>query len=434
MLKGTFIPFRFIDMTISTSFLSQRATQAAGQPISSLMSQALANPNLVSLAAGFVDNATLPTDVAKAAIEKVFATQSSARAALQYGTTPGLPALREQILQRFIRTDGVDSVELEQVVLTAGSNQLLHLIAETLLNPRDIVLCTSPTYFVFMGALSNIGASSVGVASDEAGMIPVSLEETFEALESAGELGRVKAIYLVPYFDNPRGVCMTADRLAQVVEIAKRWSKLHRIAVIEDAAYRELRYAGDDFPSARTFDEEGDTVIMTGTFSKSFSPGVRVGWGALPKHLAQGVCNQKGNIDFGSPNFNQHVMNEVLASDDYDHHVSHLRKGYAEKLNAMLSAAEQYFADIPGVSWTQPEGGLYVWLTLPETVAATTDGDLWNAAIDQGVLYVPGEYCYPTSGQPVCSNTIRLSFGVQSPAEINTGMRMLADALRGCMT
>lgn len=420
-------------MSLSTSFLSQRATQAQGQPISSLMSQALANPDLVSLAAGFVDNATLPTEVARAAFERVFASKASAQAALQYGTTPGLPALREQILQRFIRRDGIDSVELEQVVLTAGSNQLLHLVAETLLNPRDIVLCTSPTYFVFMGALSNIGASSVGVASDEAGMIPESLEEAFQSLEAAGELGRVKAIYLVPYFDNPRGVCMTADRLAQVVEIAKRWSKQHRIAVVEDAAYRELRYAGADFPSARTFDEEGDTVIMTGTFSKSFSPGVRVGWGALPRHLAQGVCNQKGNIDFGSPNFNQHLMNEVLASDDYDQHVSRLQQAYAEKLQAMLAAAEQFFSDIPGVSWTRPEGGLYVWLTLPETIAATTDGDLWNAAIEQGVLYVPGEYCYPTAGEPVCKNTIRLSFGVQSPKEITAGMRMLADAVRSCV-
>lgn len=417
-------------MAITTSFLSQRATQAQGQPISSLMSQALANPDLVSLAAGFVDNATLPIEATQAALARVFSSEAAGQAALQYGTTPGLPALREQILERFIRPDGIDSVDLEQVVLTAGSNQLLHLIAETLLNPRDIVLCASPTYFVFMGALSNIGANSVGVAADEAGMIPESLEETFESLEAVGELGRVKAIYLVPYFDNPRGVCMTGDRLARVVEIAKRWSKQHRIMVIEDAAYRELRYAGDDFPSARTFDEEGDTVIMTGTFSKSFSPGIRVGWGALPSHLAKGVCNQKGNIDFGSPNFSQHLMNEVLASDDYDNHVSTLRTGYAEKMNAMLAAAEQFLGDIPGVRWTRPEGGLYVWLTLPEHVPATTDGPLWNAAIEQGVLYVPGEYCYPTDGQPVCKNTIRLSFGVQTPEGISNGMRMLGDAVR----
>lgn len=420
-------------MDTATSFLSQRSAWAQGQPISTLMAQALANPELVSLAAGFVDNETLPIEPTRAALARVLATESSARAALQYGTTPGYPPLREKLLDAFIRPDGVTNIELDQVVVTAGSNQLLHLIAETLLDPGDLVLCAAPTYFVFMGALANIGGKSIGVASDASGVIPEALEETLAELKAAGDLPRVKAIYLVPYFDNPRGVCMTADRQRQIVEIAKRWSTENRIQIIEDAAYRELRYAGEDFPSARSFDEEGDTVIMTGTFSKSFSPGIRVGWGALPKHLVEGVCNQKGNIDFGSPNFSQHLMDEVLAGPEYQTHVAHLQSEYSVKLQAMLSAAETHFSDIEGLTWTRPEGGLYVWLTLPEQLPATTGGPLWNAAVAEGVLYVPGEYCYPAAGEAVQANTIRLSFGVQSPAGIEKGIRLLASAIRSVL-
>jgi 2-aminoadipate transaminase len=419
-------------MTYAVSF-SQRASWAEGQPISELMSRALANPHLISLAAGFVDQQTLPVSATQTALDDLFADADSARAALQYGTTPGYPPLREALLAQALEMDGVSAEEVklsvDQIVVTAGSNQLLHLVGESLLDPGDIVLCASPTYLVFLGTVANIGARSVGVASDAQGMIPEALAQTLARLEADGQLPRVKAIYLVPYFDNPSGITLPLVRRIEIVEIARRWSKKGKIHVIEDAAYRQLRYFGDDVPSTRLCDEDGDTVIVAGTFSKSFSPGIRVGWGILPPHLVDPVCNQKGNIDFGSPNFSQHLMAKVLERGLFASHIQQIRTSYRKKLEAMLDAADEFLSPLPGVSWFRPQGGLYVWAQLPESITTGTSGQLFDTAIRAGVLYVPGEYCYPSQGEPVRRNTVRLSFGVQSCEKIRQGIAAFARAI-----
>ena len=411
--------------------LSRRAKLAAGQPISELMSRALSNPNLISLAAGFVDQPTLPAEPTKTALEAIFNDHEEALSSLQYGTTPGFPSLREIILADIIDQDGIDAnrIDLDQIVVTAGSNQLLHLVVDSLLDPGDIVLCASPTYLVFLGILQNVGARSIGVANDENGMVPESLQETLEWIEQTGDLPRVKAIYLVPYYDNPCGITMPLERRAAIVEIAKRWSHRGKIHVIADAAYRELRYEGEDVPSTRACDEEGDTVIVAGTFSKSYSPGIRVGWGVLPKHLVPPVCDQKGNIDFGSPNFSQHVMAKVLELDLLRPHVVRIRENYARKRDAMLEAADRWLSPIPGLRWTNPTGGLYVWLQLPQEIDAGPDGQLFDAAIAEGMFYVPGQYSFPVEGEPIQRNTMRLSFGVQSCEKIAEGIEALSHAL-----
>jgi len=413
--------------------LSQRGRLAGGQPISELMAQALAHPDLISLAAGFVDQATLPAEATKTALDALFSDPLRAHAALQYGTTPGHPPLREKLLARQRAADGMQAEEanlsLDQVVVTAGSNQLLHLVAEVLLDPGDIVLCASPTYFVFLGTLANIGACALGVETDEGGMIPAAVDEHLNRLSAEGRLDRVKAIYCTSYFDNPTSISLAPERRGQLVETAKRWSREQRITIIEDAAYRELRYAGDDVPSLRSYDEAGDTVVLAGTFSKSFSPGVRVGWGMLPRELVGPVCEMKGNYDFGSPNFAQHLMNQVLEMDLYDPHILRLRHGYREKLQAMLEAADEHLSRLSGVRWLRPSGGLYVWLTLPESVDAGSRGKLLQKAMDAGVLYVPGEYCFAGEGVPAQRNTIRLSFGVQPAGRIRAGIRALGKAI-----
>jgi 2-aminoadipate transaminase len=170
-------------------------------------------------------------------------------------------------------------------------------------------------------------------------------------------------------------------------------------------------------------------VIVAGTFSKSFSPGIRVGWGVLPQHLVQPVCDLKGNVDFGSPNFNQHLMAKVLEQNLYEPHLARLRESYRSKLTAMLDAASEFLAPLEGVRWDCPSGGLYVWLQLPEQVDAGLDGRLFRMSIREGVLYVPGEYCYPAEGEPLRRNMIRLSFGVQSCEKIREGVEKLARAI-----
>ena len=227
---------------------------------------------------------------------------------------------------------------------------------------------------------------------------------------------------------------MPAERRAAVVELARRWSQHCRIHVISDEAYRELRYTGQDIPSPRVWDEAGDTVIVAGTFSKSFSPGIRVGWGILPRHLIGPVNEQKGNVDFGSPNLNQYLMARVLELGLFEPHLARIRARYREKLNAMLAAADVHLAQLTGVDWIRPQGGLYVWVRLPPGMDAGLQRPLFEAAVREGVLYVPGEYCFPAAGEPVQRHTLRLSFGVQSCAKIQEGVEKLARAISAAGT
>lgn len=416
--------------------LSRRAHWAAGQPISYLMHKALAHPQLISLAAGFVDQATLPTDEVESSLSQLFSDPAAARAALQYGTTQGHPPLREILLERLRQADGgpesLATASPDEVIVTAGSNQLLHLLADTLLDPGDIVLVAAPTYFVFLGTLNNVGARAVSVEADGRGMIPESLQERLEALRQSGEVGRVKAIYVMSYFDNPTSVSMTAERRAEVVEIVKTWSTDHPIYVIEDAAYRELRYRGDDEASIRSYDDDSSHVIFVHTFSKSFSPGLRVGFGLLPPALVEPVFNQKGNLDFGSPNLNQHLLTKALETGLVDDHIAILQDSYRIKLDAMLAAADEHLKPIDGVEWRKTDGGLYVWLELPPHVDAGPDGPLFDTGIEEGMLYVPGQYCFPADAG-ARRNTIRLSYGVQTVEGIHAGIAALARALKRVM-
>lgn len=430
-----------IDPTASVASLSQRAHWADGQPISDLMHRALAHPELISLAAGFVDAESLPIDTVRIAADAVLSDPARARMALQYGTTPGYLPLRELILDRLQADDGRPAAEanisVEQVFVTAGSNELLFLLADTLLDPGDIVLCGAPCYFVFLGILGNLGARAVAVDVDENGMVPASVDETLARLAAAGELHRVKAIYVTSYFDNPSSVTVSHDRRAALVETAERWSnreaRENPIYILEDAAYRELRYDGQDIPSLRAFDQSGETVVLTGSFSKSLSPGLRVGFGVLPRSLVEAVHNQKGNIDFGAPNFSQHVVHAVLERGLFEPHVAQLRERYREKRDAMLAAAEKFLAPIPGTSWLYPRGGLYVWLSLHASVDTGPRGKLFDRTLEEGALYVPGEYCHPSEPHPAPRNQIRLSFGVQPSHRIALGIEALARAIRRVM-
>lgn len=415
--------------------LSQRAHVAGPQPISELMRLALVRPELISLAAGFVDQQSLPVSETLDSAKHLLGEELQARAALQYGTNAGHVPLRQAVLDRFIAAEGPSATPpptVDQVLLTAGSNQLLHLVCEALLDPGDIVLCAAPTYFVFLGMLAGMGARSVGVAADNDGMIPAALEAQLTRLRAAGELPQVKAIYLVSYFENPSGVTLSRERRAEIINVAERWSHDAPLYVIDDSAYRLLRYEGDDLPSLRSFDRTGERVIVAETFSKPFSPGIRVGWGILPHSLLGPVAGLKANIDFGSPHFNQVLMSEVLARGCFEPHVEKLRATYRTKLAAMLAALSEHLADISGVRWQAPEGGLYVWLTLPEGMDAGPGSRLLQKALDEGVLYVPGEHCYPAEGEPVRKNRIRLSFGVQNPHNIGLGVAALARAIRHC--
>lgn len=412
---------------------SQWRWWASRQAIGYLMQQAVENRDVISLAAGLVDPATLPIEETRTALEGLLADHSRARDALQYGTTAGSERLRGLLLDHLARLEGCPLSQLEigfdRLVLTTGSQQFLSLVSEVLLDPDDICLVAAPTYFVFLGVLEGLGARAVSVSADEHGMQMDPLEAELARLEADGDLDRVKLIYLVSYYENPSGASLSADRRQRVVDIAHRWSKRHRIYVLEDAAYRELRYDGPHLHSVWSHDREN--VILAQTFSKSFSPGLRVGFGVCPQELLGPVCDRKGNEDFGSANFNQHLLAAVMEQGLYGKHVEHLRQSYRAKRDCMLRAADEHFAGIPGVSWVRAHGGLYVWMSLPATVDTGFESDLFARAVrNEHVMYVPGELFF--AGEPAqrARNHMRLSFGVQSLEGIELGMQRLAAAVR----
>ncbi|MEO6811443.1 MAG: PLP-dependent aminotransferase family protein, partial [Isosphaeraceae bacterium] len=397
-----------------------------------------AAPDLISLAAGFVDHATLPVEAMARATASVLADPVEGKRALQYGTTIGDPHLRKRLVAHLEQDEkvakGTFAEVLDRTVVTNGSQQLLYLVAEALLDPGDIVLVESPTYFVFMGVLRSRGARVIGVATDEGGLRLDALDATLAKIEAQGELNRVKLIYTISEHSNPTGLSLAADRRKPLVELAKRWSSEHRIFILEDSAYRGLTYEGTEPPSVWRHDPDGQTVILARTFSKTFSPGLRTGYGILPEALVAPVVNLKGNHDFGSSHFNQQVIERLIAEGDYARQVDRLRTTYRRKRDIFLEALDAHLSPLgEGISWTRPNGGLYVWLTLPDGIDTGRNGPLFARCLEHGVLYVPGAHAFADEPAPAPKNHARLTFGVTGEAGLAEGARRLASALAECL-
>ncbi|WP_435018990.1 PLP-dependent aminotransferase family protein [Tundrisphaera sp. TA3] len=403
-----------------------------------MMQTALANPGLISLAAGFVDHQSLPVEAAARVADGLFADPDSGRKALQYGTTQGDPGLRHEIVAHLERGEGVEpgafAAIAPRVVVTNGSQQLLYLVTEMLIDPGDIVLVESPTYFVFLGVLQTRGARVIGVGIDEGGMKLDALEATLAAIEAEGQLHRVKFIYTVCEHANPSGISLAEDRRGPMVDVVRRWSRHAPIYILEDAAYRGLNYEGAEPKSIWRHDPEGETVIYARTFSKTFSPGMKLGYGVLPAPLVAPLLDLKGNHDFGTSNVNQQVMRRILADGSYDRHLAGLIAMYREKRDIFLAAMDEHFALLEGeVTWTRPKGGLFVWLTAPEGVDLSMKGPVMHRCVEQGVLYIPGAFAFPDEPVPAATNHARLCFGVPSEADLVEGVRRLAASLSGCL-
>ena len=404
------------------------------------MQQALETPGLISLAAGFVDQGSLPVEATARAVARLFEDREEGCRALQYGTTQGDPGLRARLIEHLERNErvpaGTFAGAVGRTVVTEGSQQLLYLIAEALLDPGDIVLVESPTYFVFLGVLETRGARVIRVATDRGGLRIDALEATLEDLEGRGLLGRVKLIYAVTEHSNPTGISMVEERRGPLVELAVRWSQRagNRIYVLEDAAYRGLTFAEAEPPSVWRHDHEGETVILARTFSKTFSPGFKTGYGILPAPLLDPVLRLKGNHDFGSGHFAQQLLDVLLSDGTYERHVATLVALYRRKRDVMLSALAEHFAPMEGaVSWTRPLGGLFVWLSVPEGLDTGPEGPLFARALAEGVLYVPGAYSFAEEPVAVPRNHARLCFGVPDEADLFEGTRRLATALAECL-
>lgn len=403
-----------------------------------MMQMALANPGLISLAAGFVDQGSLPTEAARRVMEAVLAGPAEGRRALQYGTTIGDLGLRTRLIEHLERNErvapGTFREAVGRTVVTTGSQQLLYLIAEALLDPGDIVLVEAPTYFVFLGVLETRGARVIGVETDDGGLRLDALEATLQELKANGLLPRVKLIYTISEHANPTGVSLAEDRRGPLVELVQRWSREQTILILEDAAYRGLTYTGAEPPSVWRHDPAGETVILARTFSKTFSPGLKTGYGVLPKALLEPVLRLKGNHDFGSGHFAQQVLEGILADGSYERHVQDLIALYRRKRDVMLGALEEHFGSWEGaVSWTHPKGGLFLWFSVPEGLDTGPEGPLFARCLEEGVLYVPGTLAYAGEPGPAPRNHARICFGVPSEEELVEGARRLSVALAECL-
>jgi 2-aminoadipate transaminase len=320
------------------------------------------------------------------------------------------------------------SLTAADVCITTGSQQLLYLIGEVLLDPDDIVITEAPSYFVFHSLLRSHGVRVLTVPMDENGMRTDDLEALLGRLRRSGELPRVKAIYTVDYFQNPTGLSLSVERRAALVDVARRFSTDHRILILEDAAYRELRYSGPDLPSVKRFDPTNEFVIYTSTFSKPCAPGLKTGYALMPPDVMRPLLHLKGSHDFGSAQLCQHLASRLIASGAYAAHAEELRGVYRHKRDLMVGALEAEFADLPAASWTVPAGGFYVWLTL-DGVDTGPNGPLVPAALEAGVLYVPGEFGHVADDDGrVANNECRLCFGVATPEQVTEGIRRLRKA------
>jgi 2-aminoadipate transaminase len=412
--------------------LSQLARRTNEPAISWLMKLTLEQPGLISLAAGFTDNESLPVAETRALLDEILHSPGAGRSALQYGSTAGDPSLRELTaghLRRCDRTKNASSHAASRTLITSGSQQLLYITTEALCDEGDIVLVEDPTYFVYLGIAQSRGLRCRGVRLLGDGLDLEHLEQVLAQLKRSGELRRVKLLYLVTYFQNPTGRTTSFEKKNAALALLKKYERAagHPIYLLEDAAYRELRFEGDDVPSA-LMTAHADRVIYAGTYSKPFATGARVGFGVLPEPVFTAGVRIKGNHDFGTANLLQQLLARALGTGAYDKHLPVLRRRYAAKAATMVRAIrEQFSAD---VHWEEPRGGLYVWAQLPPRLSAGRDSKLFATALKRKVLYVPGELCYgDDSSRRKPANEMRISFGGAREKEIPAGIERLAAAI-----
>ena len=368
-------------------------------------------------------------------MDEVLASPKIARPSLQYGSTTGDPRLRELTARDIRRLDAAPATtpaySPNRMIITNGSQQMLYLVTEALCDEGDIVLVEDPSYFVYLAILQSRGVRGRGVRMTPDGIDLEQLERRLERLKRTGEIRRVKLLYLVTYFQNPTGATTSFAKKSAALELLRKYEKAagHPIYLFEDAAYRELRFAGDDVKSALAVRGRSDRVIYAGTYSKPFASGMRVGFGLLPEPVYTAVERIKGNHDFGTSNLPQQLLARALASGRYERHLVALRKRYARKAGVMRAALKQYFP--PPATWWEPSGGLYFWAQLPPSLRSGAKSRLFKAAIARDLLYVPGELCYVDDpARPKPDHEMRLSFGGGKLDEIQIGIERLGSVLR----
>lgn len=389
---------------------TQRMSSSAIRELLKLTDQ----PDIISFAGGLPAPDVFPVDDFRAACDRVL--REVGPQSLQYSTTEGYLPLREMIARHTARY-GIH-ITPENILITSGSQQALDLIGKVFINPGDRILVEEPTYLGALQAWNAYGAEYVSVPVDEYGMIT-------DALENALRTGP-KFIYVLPNFQNPTGVTLALERRKRLIEIADRYG----IPIIEDDPYGQLRYEGQHLPSVVALDnqfrENGQlpyrgNVIYLSTFSKTLAPGLRLAWAIAPQEVIRKLVQAKQGADLHTSTFTQMVAYEVSHGGFLDRHIWMIRRIYGERRNLMLDAMTEFFPQ--QVKWTRPEGGLFLWATLPDGL---NSAQVLKAAIEQKVAFVPGAPFYACGGG---ETTMRLNFSNASPEKILSGIERLGGVI-----
>ncbi|MCM6761334.1 PLP-dependent aminotransferase family protein [Rathayibacter sp. ZW T2_19] len=388
---------------------AERTAGLAASEVRALFAVA-SRPEVVSLAGGMPYVTALPQDLVSSAIDSVMREQGPV--ALQYGSGQGVPKLREQILD-VVALEGI-SASADDVVVTTGSQHALELFSKIFLDPGDVVLSEGPSYVTAMVIFRSYQAEIEHVAMDEHGLIPAALREHIARVRSSGK--RIKFLYTIPTFHNPAGVTLSWERRVEILEICKSAG----ILVLEDNPYGLLYFDGAPPKAMRSLEEDG--VVYLGTFSKTLAPGFRVGWALAPHAIRERLILANEAAVLSPSSFSQLVISKYLDTADWRGQIDIFRGVYRERKEAMLRGLETH---LPSLSWTDPSGGFYVWVTLPDGLDAKA---MLPRAVKELVAYTPGTAFY---GNGDGRRNIRLSFCYPTPERITEGIRRLAKVIDG---
>lgn len=370
-------------------------------------------PEIISFAGGLPAKESFPLEQLQEICAEVIATDGAA--ACQYGSTEGVPELLEILAQRY-RDQGLSYVTKENITIITSSQQGLDTVGKIFLNRGDKYICELPSYLGALGAFNSYGGVGVGIPQDEQGMSAVELEKTLAEMKAKGE--KPKFIYLIPDFQNPAGMTMPEARRIEILNIAKKYE----IMVVEDSPYRELRFSGKPQRMLYDLDNGEGNVITLGTFSKIFMPGFRMGWVLAHPMVIDNFVKAKQSTDLCTSAFLQKITVKFFQKNYFDANVKNIVDMYRGKLEAMLGAFEKYMPE--GVTWTRPEGGLFLFLTLPEGYDAE---ELFQIAIEKNVAFVLGTVFFVNGGG---KNTMRINFSYMSEEMNIEGVKRLADAIK----
>jgi 2-aminoadipate transaminase len=367
-------------------------------------------PEVVSLAGGMPFVSALPKELISGAIDRVMSNNGAV--ALQYGSGQGMPALRQHILE-VMALEGIRA-GVDDIVVTTGSQHALELVTKLFINPGDVVLAEAPSYVTAITVFTSFQADIQHVDMDDFGLIPEALRQSIARLKAAGR--SIKFLYTVPTFSNPAGVTLTWERRLEILEICRSSG----ILVLEDNPYGLLYFDGQPPHAMRSVEEDG--VIYLGTFSKTLAPGFRIGWALAPHAIREKLILANEAAVLSPSSFTQHVINEYLDTADWRSQIDTFRGVYRERRDAMLTALHDY---LPDLSWTNPAGGFYVWVTLPDNIDAKS---MLPRAVKELVAYTPGTAFYADgSGR----NKLRLAFCYPTPEFIREGIRRLSTVVNG---